>query len=337
MTIEYAFEQKPDSGNLMEIADGLHWLRMPLPFILGHINLWLLRDNDGWTIVDTGLHDPATHSTWERIEADGFTPVRRVIVTHLHPDHSGCAGWLCRRHEVELWMPRAEYLLGRVLKMDTGREAPEPAVRFYRAAGYDEEQLASFTKRFGRFGMMVSEVPDSYRRIRHNEILRIGDHDWRVLVGSGHSPEHATLFCEELNCVISGDQILPTISSNVSVWPTEPAADPLGDWLDSLAAFKDWLPEDVLVLPAHGKPFYGAHGRLQELIDEHTEGLEKLLAMCTEPRRAVDVFPALFKSEIDNRNLIMATGESVAHLHYLERRGQLQSNVNNGVRWYHRT
>ncbi len=336
-TLEYAFEQRPAPGNMMEIAPGIHWLRMPLPFILGHINLWLLADGAGWAIVDTGLYEPGTQAIWDRIVAEGFAPIQRVIVTHLHPDHSGCAGWLSAKHEAELWMSREEYLLCRVLKTDTGREAPPTGVHFYRCAGYSDEQIISFQKRFGRFGMVVSDLSDSYRRLQHGDRIDIGDHTWEVLVGRGHSPEHATLFNRKLNCVISGDQILPTISSNVSVWPTEPQADPLGDWFDTLRDFKRYLPADVLVLPAHGKPFRGAHVRLDELIAEHETGLDKLIDLCAQPRRAVDAFPALFKSEIGDGNLMMATGEALAHLNYLQKRGLISVETDaGGVHWYQR-
>ena len=157
------------------------------------------------------------------------------------------------------------------------------------------------------------------------------------MVGNGHSPEHACLYNAEQNLVIAGDQLLPTISSNVSVHPTEPHANPLKDWIDSLTAMKDRLPEDVLVLPAHGKPFRGAHDRLDELIEEHQTGLSKLYDLCDEPQRAVDVFPALFKSKISDGNLIMATGESIAHLNFLLANGSLEAELDDDVLWYRRS
>jgi glyoxylase-like metal-dependent hydrolase (beta-lactamase superfamily II) len=189
---------------------------------------------------------------------------------------------------------------------------------------------------FGMFGKYVAPLPESYNRLIDGDVVSIGASDWEVMVGRGHSPEHACLFNAEKNLVIAGDQILPTISSNVSVYPTEPNANPLKDWLESLAAMKKRLPEDVLVLPAHGKPFRGAHDRLDALVKEHTDGLEKLVELCSEPRRAVDVFPALFKSEISDSNLILATGESVAHLSYLVAKGTLAVEADDDVLWYQR-
>src|SRR5690606_7031260 len=173
---------------------------------------------------------------------------------------------------------------------------PGAGIRFYHAAGFPPESMSYYQKMFGMFGRYVAALPESYRRLQDDDRIRIGEYEWQVVIGRGHSPEHACLYCAELNLLISGDQLLPTISSNVSVYPTEPFANPLADWLDSLSAMRDRIPADVLVLPSHGKPFRGAHERLQSLIAEHEKGLDELVNMCSEPRRAVDVFPALFKS-----------------------------------------
>jgi glyoxylase-like metal-dependent hydrolase (beta-lactamase superfamily II) len=338
--IHYEFAERPEAGETMPIAPGVLWLRMPLPFALGHINLWLLQDDGGWTIVDTGVFTEVSRTVWQRTFASAMRghPVQRVLVTHLHPDHAGCAGWLTSEFDVELWMPREEYLLCRILVADTGRPAPQAGIRFYSAAGFAPNAMTHYQKMFGMFGKYVAAMPESYRRVKDGDRIRVGAHEWQAIVGRGHSPEHACLFCAELNLLISGDQLLPTISSNVSVYPTEPAANPLDDWLQSLAAMQQRVPADVLVLPSHGKPFRGAHARLQCLIDEHHECLYELESLCREPQRAVDVFPALFKSPINDNNLIMATGESIAHLNYLLDQGRLSVSADDhGVKWYSRT
>ncbi len=313
------------------------WLRLPLPFQLDHINVWLLEDGDGWAIVDTGLFSNTTREIWDYVFEHylGNAPVTRVLVTHLHPDHVGCAGWLARKFDVELWMPGEEYRLCRVLVADTGKPAPPASLRFYSAAGFADSDLDRYMEHFGAFGRIVSPLPESYRQMREGRQIRIGIHEWEVIIGRGHSPEHACLFCRELNLLIAGDQILPTISSNVSVYPTEPAANPLRHWFDSLRKFRQLLPADVLVLPAHGRPFRGAHLRLQQLIEEHETGLSRLRTLCREPRRALDVFPALFKSRITDRTLIMATGEAVSHLNYLLETGEMTRTMDaDGVNWY---
>lgn len=335
--IQYEFDIRPETGKTMEIAPGLFWLRMYLPFSLAHINLWLIDEGDSWSVVDTGVAVDECKDIWQQTFAGTMQgrPISRVVATHLHPDHIGCAGWLTDQFDAPLWMSRDEYLLARILVADTGRTTPEEGDRFYMAAGFAEDQLEHYHHMFGLFGKYVAALPEAFHRLSDRDRIRIGAYQWEVIVGKGHSPEHVCLYCEELNSVISGDQLLPTISSNVSVFPTEPDADPLADWLKSLRMFKTRVPENVLVLPAHGKPFRGAHSRLDELIFEHEECLEKLESFCAEPRRAVDAFPALFKSKINNSNLIMATGESIAHLNYLCNRGRMSiARDDKGVDWY---
>jgi glyoxylase-like metal-dependent hydrolase (beta-lactamase superfamily II) len=236
-------------------------------------------------------------------------------------------------------MPRDEYLLCRVLVADTGKPAPPEGLRFYHAAGFDGGAIERYAEHFGAFGRVVAPLPEAYRRLYDGQTVRIGFHAWEVIIGRGHSPEHACLLCRELNLLIAGDQLLPTISPNVSVYPTEPAANPLEQWFESLQRLATVLPPDeppgVLVLPAHGKPFHGAHARLRQLAEEHANGLASLRQFCREPRRAVDVFPALFKSRITERNLIMAAGEAVSHLNYLVERGEMTvASDAAGVRWY---
>lgn len=335
MSINYEFDLRPEYGDVNTVADGVEWLRMPLPFSLSHINLWMLRDDRQIAIVDTGINSGKSRDTWQAAIAG--RAVSRVFATHLHPDHVGCAGWLCNAHDVELWMAREEYLLCRILVADTGKTAPRAGVRFYSAAGFPDDALVRYQEMFGMFGRFVAELPESYHRLIDGTQVAIDGSDWEIMVGRGHSPEHVCLFNRERNVVISGDQLLPTISSNVSVYPTEPYGNPLRDWLESLAELRRRLPEDVLVLPAHGSPFRGAHARIDALIEEHMTGLSKLLDLCVEPRRAVDVFPALFRAEISDTNLIMATGESVAHLNYLLANNEISVTPDDdGVLWYQR-
>jgi glyoxylase-like metal-dependent hydrolase (beta-lactamase superfamily II) len=335
--LDYPFSARPELGETVTIAPGMHWVRMRLPMQLNHINLWLLEDGDGWTVVDTGINDKTTADAWKVLfdSAMGGRRVKRVIVTHLHPDHVGLAGWLVRRFNVSLWMTRTDYLLCRNLVADTGQEAPQEGVRFYRAAGFSEDAIAEYKARFGGFGRGVYRLPQSYRRMQDGEHIPIGGRVWEVVVGRGHAPEHACLWCPEDNLFISGDQILPRISSNVSVFPTEPEANPLQDWLDSCARLRALLPDDALILPSHNEPFRGAPRRLAELIDGHEQNMEKLLLLCTKPVRAVDVFPALFRSRITSGNYGMATGESIAHLNCLIARGLIRRSADkDGITCY---
>lgn len=335
--LDYPFDA-PEVGETIEVAPGVHWLRMPLPFNLDHINLWLLEDGDGWTVVDTGLRGGDTREVWTKQFGTvmGGKPITRMIVTHLHPDHVGSAGWLERQFGCRLWMSRTDYLQCRMLWHDTGREAPEAATIFYRAAGYTENQIEQYKSRFGGFGKGVDRMPDAYTRVQEGDVLSIGGRDWHVVVGSGHAPEHLCLWAPEHDLFISGDQVLPRISSNVSVWPTEPDGDPLSAWIDSCHKIKATVPDTVLVCPAHQRAFHGLHHRLDQLVTGHERNLDNLLKKLAEPQRAVDVFACLYKRAIGEDLLGMATGESLAHLNCLLRRGlATRSRDEAGVDWYH--
>jgi glyoxylase-like metal-dependent hydrolase (beta-lactamase superfamily II) len=339
--LEYPCGTPPVPGEAREIVPGVQWLRMSLPFALAHINLWAVRDGTGWAVFDSGVQTGDTAKAWKALFAagGGLGPegLTRLFVTHMHPDHMGMAGWLTRKFECRLWITRLEYLMCRVLVADTGREAPEDAISFYRRAGWDDDAIENYRARFGGFGKLVHAIPDSYRRLFDDERILIGGHEWRVVVGHGHSPEHACFHCPELKLFVSGDQVLPRISSNVSVFPTEPDADPLGDWLSSLDKLRREVPDDVLVLPSHNEPFRGLHARLDNLARSQNGALERLRGALSVPRRAVDVFGELFSRPIGSEpNLLgMATGESLAHLNYLVHRQEVGVSTDaHGVAWY---
>lgn len=338
--LDYPFDGPPPLGRSLEVVPGVHWVRMPLPFALNHINLWVLDDGAGWAVVDTGVSTEESVAVWRELfaHAPDQRPMTRVLVTHMHPDHIGMAGWLSRKFGAPLWMTRLEYLTCRMLVSDTGREAPAEAIDFYRQAGWSESALETYRLRFGSFGKHIHPLPDRYMRLHDGQFLQIGAHRWQVIVGAGHSPEHACLYCPGLNVLISGDQILPRISSNVSVYPTEPQADPMTEWLASLDKLRQCVPEDVLVLPAHGDCFRGLHARIDALQRGHARSFERLLRTLQKPHRAVDVFPSLFARRIpdaDPHLLGMATGEGIACLNHLMRMGEVIAEPDpQGVLWY---
>jgi glyoxylase-like metal-dependent hydrolase (beta-lactamase superfamily II) len=320
MSLEYPFPEVPASGSTVEVAPGIHWLSMPLPFQLDHINLWLLEDMDekgqgAWTIVDTGIGNAETRSLWEKILEKKH--VKRVIVTHYHPDHAGNAAWLCKRFAAELWMTQGEYLTAHAVRTSSAGYTADAVLEVFRKNGLDEERVARMRGPRNRYAELVPEFPLSYRRIIEGDEISIGKNRWRAIVGHGHAPEHLSLFSKELNTVIAGDMLLSTISTNVSVWSIDPEGDPLRLFLDSIARYRE-LPDDVLVLPSHGKPFRGAHRRVQELEQHHESRLGELLqSLKQNPRSAGELLGVLFRRPLDTHQTFFAMGEAIAHLHYL--------------------
>jgi glyoxylase-like metal-dependent hydrolase (beta-lactamase superfamily II) len=322
----------PQPGATIELAPGVRWVRMPLPFALDHINLWLLRDRldgrDGWTVVDCGITDEATRSAWERVftgELEGL-PVLRVVVTHMHPDHVGLAHWLTQRfsdtegaHECRLWMSATDWNAARMASQTTTGFGGESAAAFFASHGLtDPDSLAKVRARSNYYGSMVPHVPARYRRLMDGMALHIGGHDWRCIAGYGHAPEHMSLYCERLGLLISGDMVLPRISTNVSVIDLEPEADPLALFRRSIDRLAAMVAPETLVLPSHGLPFHGLQARVAKLHSHHDERLALVLEACARaPHSAAELLPLLFRRSLDLHQTTFAIGEAIAHAHAL--------------------
>lgn len=330
--LEYPMPAVPAPGKLLTVADGIHWLRMPLPFALDHINLWLLRDGDGWTIVDSGFGSDSSKQLWERIFAEHLhgRAVKRIIVTHLHPDHLGLAQWIAQRFGAPIWMTQAEFLMAHTIWVGQDGDLLARLAPLYRRHGLDDARTAMIAARAGSYRLAVPSLPPSFRRLIAGDTIRIDDHPWRVIIGHGHSPEHAALYCESLGVLISGDMVLPKITTNVSVAPFEPDGNPLRMFLDSLRRFTG-MREDTLVLPSHGLVFHGLHSRLEQLHEHHAERFEIVLDACREPRCAPELLSYLFKREFDAHQLSFAMGETIAHLNFLMHAGQLRRTDDGGI------
>jgi len=324
-SLEFPVATPPAPGETVMIAPGVYWLRMRLPFALNHINLWLLDDGPGWTVVDCGYALDETRAAWEHIFAERLDgrPVGRIIVTHYHPDHIGLAGWLGERWDAPLWTTEKEWLHAHLHAREPG-EATEAFRRdFARRAGLDEEASTIFAERQGGYRRGVPSVPPTYRRIGDGTVIEIGGRAWRVIIGEGHAPEHACLYCAETGVLIAGDQILPRISPNISVQTQEPDGDPLARYLASLQMLRAALPPDILVLPSHNLPFYGVHERIDELAAHHAARCDEVIAACARPASAAQLLPVLFRRQLDRHQMGFALGEALAHLHYLEGQGAL--------------
>jgi glyoxylase-like metal-dependent hydrolase (beta-lactamase superfamily II) len=336
MSLEYPFPEVPAAGTTVEVAPGIHWLSMPLPFALDHINLWLVEDVEGemrgWTVVDTGIGNAETRALWERIL--GKKQVKRVVVTHYHPDHAGNAAWLCQRYGAELWTTQGEYLTAHAVRTSSAGYTGDAVLAVFRKNGLDEERAGRMRSSRNRYAELVPEFPLSYRRIIEGDEVPIGKQRWRAIIGHGHAPEHLSLFCKALNTVIAGDMLLSTISTNVSVWSIDPEGDPLRLFLDSIARYRE-LPADALVLPSHGKPFRGAHQRVEQLEAHHRDRLSDLVQSLNTPKSAAELLGVLFRRPLDAHQTFFAMGEAIAHLHYLYYAGRAQRTLgNDGIMRY---
>lgn len=329
--VVYTREQ-PANGVPVEVVPGVLWLRLALPFALDHVNLWLLDDGDGWTAIDTGVSDAPTRAIWSALLDGGIAgrPLRRLLVTHFHPDHAGLAGWLVERTGVPFLMSRTEWLSARWLAIDDTESFTAANAEYYRLNGLDQGMAAELLGRGNAYRRRVSVPPGSFTCIQAGDRLRLGGSDWQVIVGEGHAPEQVTLWSAERNLLIAADQILPRISPVVGVWASQPAADPLGDFLASLDRYAH-LPGDAMVLPSHGLPFEGLHERRAALRHHHDERLAQVVELCREPITTAAVAARLFRRPLDLHQMGFALAETLAHLNRLERTGAIGRGIDSGA------
>ncbi len=322
--IRFPWETPPDVGQTVEVADGVLWIRLPLPMALDHVNVYALDDGDSWTIVDTGFDTKKTRGIWQTLLAGPLSgkPVARVLMTHHHPDHCGLAGWFMAQGEVELVSSRTAWLTARMLLLDQQDAPSDAAVTFWRRAGMAPELLEQrIAERPFNFIDVVHPLPIGFTRLREGDVFRAGGRSWDVRMGDGHAPEHVTLWSRDDALVIGGDQLLPSISPNIGVHATEPEADPLAEWIEATHRLAEFGRDDQLVLCGHKLPFTGLPTRLRQMIFNHTSGLDRLLKHIATPRTAVECFPVLFKRRIDESVYGLALVEAVAHLNNLHQSG----------------
>ena len=334
--LRYPWETPPEEGQAIEVADGILWMRLPLPMALNHVNIFALDDGDGWTIVDTGMSSNRTRTIWQGLLDGplGGKPVTRVILTHHHPDHVGLVGWFQSEFGAELVTTRTAWLFARMLTLDVQEKPTAESLAFWRSAGMSTEiydQRAN--ERPFNFGDVVWPMPLGFTRIAEGDTLTAGGRVWDIRMGNGHAPEHATLWSQDGELVLGGDQLLPSISPNIGVYATEPEADPVSDWLEACERLATYATDRQLVLPGHKLPFTGLPARMRQLTDNHHGALKRLMTHLREPKTAHDCFLPLFKREITGSAYGLALVESVAHLNHLYRLGKVSRTRRDDGAW----
>jgi glyoxylase-like metal-dependent hydrolase (beta-lactamase superfamily II) len=332
--LRYPFAEPPAEGQLVEVAEGVLWLRAPLPFRLNHLNIYLIDDGDGWAILDTGIASKATRALWEQLFAGPLQGRKftRLFVTHYHPDHIGLAGWLSERFDLPLLTTQTSYLQCLNISLSPGALDAKPYHDFYLRNGLDAATTSLVTTQGHGYLRMVTPLPPTFERIVGGDKIKIGGRSFDVLIGEGHAQEQAMFYCADEKLFFGADQVLEKISPNVSVWAVDPHGNPLGLYLRSLAQLKKALPEDALVLPGHNRPFVGLHSRADELAAHHEKRCEAILEACREPKPAAELLSVIFHRPLDPHEMSFAFSEVLAHVNHMLRGGELVwSEPQNGI------
>lgn len=323
--LQFVDTPAPQPGKTVPLAPGVDWGRVPLPIDLNHINVWLLDAGDGCVLVDTGMSSEIVKDAWLLIDEEVLSrkPLRAIFITHIHPDHIGLASWLQQRFAVPVLMSKRTHEQAQLLLGGKVTTAGDEAEVFFRTNGVTD--LSSVRGMFSpaRFARLASGLPEVARHVSDGEVLQWGESGWTALETNGHAEGHLCLFDARHRLLISGDQVLPTISSNISFTWRGSDPNPLHSFLTSLRRLRD-LPADTLVLPSHGLPFRGLHQRVDDLTQHHEEQLDKLANACSTPKTAAEIFPVMFRRELKGMHLYLALGEALAHLEYLVHAGRAE-------------
>ena len=325
-TLIFPHAAPPLTAEVIEVAPGILWTRIPLPFRLDHVNIYLLEDEDGFAILDTGIGNAATQEVWEALVAGPLAGRRitKLIVSHFHPDHIGLAGWLCERFDVPMLTTQTAYLGCLNISLSPGALDAKPYRDFYTHHGLDEGTTGLVATQGHGYLRMVKPLPPTFLRVVAGDEIQIGGRKFHVLTGDGHAPEQIMLWCEADGVFLAADQVLAKITPNVSVWAVDPQGDPLGLYLRSLRAVRDTVPSTALVLPGHQLPFFGLHTRIAELIAHHEERCAVIRAACVStPLSVADLVPVLFPRKLDPHQMSFAFSETLAHVNYMLRERQL--------------
>ncbi|MCO6384383.1 MBL fold metallo-hydrolase [Oceanicola sp. 502str15] len=338
--LSFPWETAPAPGEAIEVAEGILWLRLPLPMKLDHVNIFALDEGDSWAVIDTGIGSKESRELWKALIHGplGGKPIGRIFLTHHHPDHVGNAGWLMQEYGAELWSTRLCWTLTRMLQLDEQARPNEETLQFWRRAGMDPAVYAKrCEERPFNFADITWPLPLGFQALREGQRVQIGGRSWTVHIGNGHAPQHATFWCEDAPLVLGGDQLLPSISPNLGVYASEPDADPVGEWLESCARLGAFARDDQLVLPGHKLPFTGLPARLVQMADNHHTALARLLEHLAEtPGTAHDVFEPVFGRRIEGDAYGLALAEAVGHVNHLYATGRVSREPGEDDAWIYR-
>lgn len=324
--VTFPIETPPAAGECIEVAPGILWARLALPFRLNHVNIFLIEDGDGYAAVDTGIADDRTKDAWLALLAGPLKGKRltRLIVTHHHPDHIGLAGWLCSEFGIPLLTSQTGFLACNNISLSPNALGAEAYRAFYRAHGMNQQTAEMVSTQGNYYLRMVTPLPLTFFRLVAGEKLTIGTRVFDILSGDGHAPEQIMLYDASEKLLLAADQVLARITPNVSVWAVEPDGDPLGLYTRSLGAIAANLPEDTFVLPGHELPFYGLQTRISEILAHHEERCGIILSAVRErPMTVADLVPVLFPRTLDPHQLSFAFSETHAHVNLLIHRENL--------------
>lgn len=328
--IRFPFPEVPPPGQVVEVASGILWARLPLPFRLDHVNIYLIKDDGGWAVLDTGIADEASRDAWRALLKGPLAGRRltRLIVSHAHPDHIGLAGWLCEQFDLPLLTSQTSYLWCLNMSLSPGALEAKPYRDFYLSHGMSAQQTDLVSTQGHRYLKMVTPLPLTFTRLLAGDTLVLGGRTFRVFSGDGHAPEQIMLYAHDEKILLAADQVIAKITPNVSVWAVDPHGDPLGHYVRSIRMLRQHAPEGTLVLPGHQLPFYGLHARCEEILAHHDERCSLIAEACgTGPKSVADLVPVLFPRPLDPHQMSFAFSEVHAHVNRMLRRRELETIV----------
>lgn len=312
---------------------GIYQVRLPLPFRLNHINSYAIKGREGWWLVDTGLNTELNRQVWQQFmtqEGISHRDIRAIYITHAHPDHFGAAGWLQGLTSAPVFISDVDEAAIQRIWQGKDQKMVDAVSEMFNSNGMPTLLTKDATKEMNALAASTQPLP-RFSTVKYSSTVRLGDFEYRTLLTPGHSDGHICYFNEEFGVLLSGDHLLPKITSNISLWPNA-QPDPLDNYLQSL---QDNLRLSVaLALPAHGHPFNNVKERIHELLTHHQERLNLMKGLVTGDDTVYSICKQAFGEGLNAHEVRFAMAETAAHLMYLVHRGELVVEERGGVYRY---